>query len=203
MKIGILGGTFDPIHFGHLLMAEWVREAISLDEIWFMPALRPPHKMGNSITSDSQRVDMIKLAIAGHPQFRLSMVEVDRGGVSYTVETLERLHQDQPEVKWYLLMGADSLDDFATWRSPRRICELATPVVVGRVNAQPVDLQRFAELTTPERLNEIRSCTVDFPLIELSSTEMRRRVAQGLSIRYQTPRSVEVFIQAQGLYTRE
>jgi nicotinate-nucleotide adenylyltransferase len=120
--------------------------------------------------------------------------------VSYTVATLTAIAQQRADAKLFLLLGGDSLQDLSTWREPRRICELATPVAVGRAGSPPPDYRQLAGVVTSERLEEIRRHAVEMPLVELSSTELRRRVAAGRSIRYMTPRAVEVYIAEHGLY---
>jgi nicotinate-nucleotide adenylyltransferase len=200
MRIGIFGGTFDPVHFGHLLLAECCREQCRLDEVWFIPAATPPHKRRRATTPARQRVEMLELAIAGQDGLSIKTTEVDRGGVSYTVETLAAVHQQRPDAELFIIMGADSLADLPNWLEPRRICELALPVIVGRPGSPPPDDGPLAELVSPGRLAEIRRHRVEMPLIELSSTEIRRRVAAGMSIRYRTPRAVEAYIANHGLY---
>jgi nicotinate-nucleotide adenylyltransferase len=203
MRVGLFGGTFDPVHFGHLLVAETCRESARLDEIWFVPAATSPHKLGRQPTGGQQRLQMLRLAIAGHPDFEVCDLEVVRGGVSYTVATLETLRRQHPDVEMFLLMGADALVDFLTWRDPARICELAIPLVVHRPDSPQPDLDRLATLVTPERLAEIRQAQVEMPLIDLSSSDIRRRVQEGRSIRFRTPRAVAMFIQAHQLYQAE
>ena len=200
MRLGILGGAFDPVHYGHLLLAELCREACRLDQVWFMPAAAPPHKRHYALTSAEQRIEMLELAIGGNEQFAVSRLEVDRGGVSYTVETLAQLKAEAPERELFFLLGADSLVDLPGWREPARICELAIPVAVRRPDVAEPKLDTLAPLVSPERLEEIRRHQVEMPSIGLSSREIRRRVAAGLSIRYQTPRAVEKYIDTEELY---
>jgi nicotinate-nucleotide adenylyltransferase len=143
---------------------------------------------------------MLRLAIGGHEQLVVSNLEIDRGGVSYTVETLSALAEQQPNSSLFFLMGADSLKDLPTWREPQRLCELAVPLVVRRAHSPEPDFSSISHLVTAPRLAEIRAHQVEMPIIELSSTEIRRRVAMGNSIRYRTPRAVEKFIETSGLY---
>ena len=199
MRLGIFGGSFDPIHFGHLLLAETCREACRLDRVIFMPAALPPHKHG-SMTPPELRVEMLNLALGGHPAMSTSTLEVERGGVSYTVETLAWMQQEHPQAMLYFLMGADSLEDLPNWREPRRICELAIPLVVRRAGCGEPSFDTLSHLVDAERLKLIRQSQVEVPVIELSSTDIRQRVAAGKSIRYRTPRAVEMFIQTNGLY---
>jgi nicotinate-nucleotide adenylyltransferase len=201
MRLGIYGGSFDPVHYGHLLLAECCREALRLDEVWLIPAAVPPHKQDRQRASGKARLEMLELALSGHEQLRASALELDRGGVSYTVDTLETIHQQQPDAALFLLMGADSLNDLPTWRAPSRICELAVPAVVCRGGAPSPDFAVLAPLVSAERLEEIRAAQVRMPLIELSSTDIRQRAATGRSLRYRMPRAVEKYIETQRLYS--
>ncbi len=207
MRLGILGGTFDPVHYGHLLLAESCREACRLDQVWFLPAAVPPHKQQQALAPGAQRVEMLELAIAGHPAFQVSPYEVNRGGVNYTVETLTHVHKEDPSRELFFLMGADSLSDLPNWKEPARLCQLATPVVVLRSSsgftsdaAALLDLSGLEHLLPAERLSAIRQHQVQMPRIDLSSTEIRQRIAEGRSIRYRTPRAVEKYIETHQLY---
>ena len=200
MRLGLFGGSFDPVHFGHLLLAECCREQIGLDLVWFMPAAAQPHKRNGPVATAAQRLDMLRLAVGGHPAFEVSTLELDRGGVSYTVDTLEAVRREQPAAELFLLMGADSLADFPTWREPARICELAIPVAVRRAGAAEPDYGQIAGLISTARLAEIERFRVEMPAVDFSASDIRRRVATGLSIRFRTPRAVEKYIEVQGLY---
>ncbi len=203
MYIGIFGGSFDPIHYGHLILAEQCLRQIPLDEVWFVPAATAPHKEKGATMTDRQRSDTIKLAISGHPQFVFCDLEVERGGVSYTVDTLEQIRVERPDDELFLLMGEDSLKNFSTWRDPKRICELAVPVVVGRPAAEDCDepdLSLLESQMTPDRYAEACSYGVKSPLIEISSNDIRRRFATGRSARYLLPRGVEKLIETAGIY---
>jgi len=200
MRLGLFGGSFNPIHYGHLLLAECSREALALDEVLLIPAAVPPHKQGRELASGKQRLEMLELALGGHEQLRASPLEIDRGGVSYTVQTLAEVHAANPTALLFLLMGADSLRDLPTWREPERICALSLPAVVRRGGAPPPDFDVLAPLVSAERLAMIRAAQVQMPLIELSSTDLRQRVADGKSLRYRTPRAVEKYIETHGLY---
>ncbi len=199
-KLGIFGGSFDPIHYGHLLLAETCREQCGLDRVLLVPAAVPPHKMSQAMTSARDRVEMVSLAIGGHEHLAVSTIEIDRGGVSYTVDTLTTLTEQLPGSSLFFLMGADSLKDLPTWREPQRLCELAVPLVVRRAGSPEPDFSAIHHLVTAQRLEEIREHQVEMPIIELSSTEIRQRVATGRSIRFRTPRAVEKFIETHGLY---
>ena len=197
MRLGILGGTFDPVHYGHLLLAETAREQCRLDQVWFLPAAIPPHKQGHELSSVEQRIEMLELAVAGNPAMIVSRLEADRGGVTYTVDTLAALAAEECRRELLFLMGADSLADLPNWREPERICQLAILAVVRRAG-QEVDYSRLADLVPAERLELFRQHQVEMPLIELSSHDIRQRVGRGQSIRYRTPRAVETIHRVAG-----
>lgn len=200
MRLGIFGGSFDPVHYGHLLLAETCREQCRLDQVWFMPAATPPHKQDHELTSAKQRTEMLRLAIGGYEPFVVSEWEIERGGVSYTVDTLAALHEQQPDAELFFLMGADSLRDLPSWRSPERICQLATPIVVRRHGSSEPDMAVLEKMVSPQRLADIRAAQVEMPVIELSSTDLRARVRDGRGIRFRTPRAVEEYIANARLY---
>ncbi len=200
MRLGVFGGSFDPVHYGHLLLAECCREQRRLDQVWFLPAAVPPHKPDRQLTPARARIEMLELAIAGHEAFAVSRYEADRGGVSFTVQTLRHFRSEMPQSELFLLVGADMLHDLPQWREAERICELAVPVVACRPGVEGPDFDCLASITSPERIEQIRRYQVEMPQIELSSTEIRRRAADRLSIRYQTPRAVEKYIQTHRLY---
>ena len=203
MRLGIYGGSFDPIHYGHLLLAESCREQCCLDQIWFTPAAIPPHKLERQLTSGRHRLEMLKLATGGNEAFRVNDQEIHRGGVSYTVDTLADLQAKDPNRELFFLMGADSLADLHTWKEPKQICELAIPVVVRRSGAAVPDVNVLAEFVSGERLEQIRRCQVEMPLIDLRSSDIRARFGQGKSIRYRVPCAVEEYIKSNGLYVAQ
>lgn len=200
MRIGIFGGTFNPVHYGHLLLAESCREQRGLDEVWFIPALVPPHKQDQQLVDAAERLEMLKLAAGGNEAFHVRDLELKRGGVSYTVDTLEAVHAERPESELYLLIGADTLADMPNWRNPRRVCELALPTAVCRPGSGELDYAPLAPLVEPSRLARLRELRVEMPQIGISSRDLRARIAAGKSIRYQVPRAVEKFIETSGLY---
>ena len=200
MRLGILGGTFDPIHYGHLLLAECCREQLRLERIWFLPAAVPPHKQRRDLAPGPQRIEMIELAIGGHEALAVCPYEIEQGGVNYTVDTLAHLKDEDPSRELFFLMGADSLRDLPTWREPQQLGRLAVPVAVGRSGAEispdEVDtLSLHVVASLAERLETVR-----MPTLDLSSSDIRARVAGGQSIRYRTPRAVEKYIESHGLY---
>ena len=195
MRLGIFGGAFDPIHNGHLLLAEQSREQCQLDEVWFVPTKIPPHKEADSLSPDADRVEMLKLATAGRPEFVVSEIELNRAEVSWTVDTLRQLRDERPDDELFFLIGADSLRDFPTWKEPETIAELASVVAVNRGEAS---LDELTAGLKPELSASVRLVTM--PGISISATDLRSRVSAGKSIRYLIPRAVEEFILAQKLY---
>lgn len=203
MRIGIFGGTFDPVHYGHLLLAESCREQCSLDEVWFVPAAQPPHKPARKISSAADRVEMLKLAIGGHPAFRIWNGEIERGGISYTATTLRAIRGELPEAELFLLLGTDMLSDLPTWRNPEEIRKSATLVVTSRAGfEESEDQAEFAESSVADNPSG-RLLSVKMPGMEISSSDIRRRVAQGKSIRYLTPRGVEKYIETHQHYKND
>jgi nicotinate-nucleotide adenylyltransferase len=188
MRIGVFGGTFDPVHLGHLIMAEQCREQARLDQVWFVPAARPPHKSEADITPFERRAEMLALAIAGHSAFQLNDLEKNRPGPSFTVETLEALARDHPGNEYLWILGSDSLNDLPLWREPQRILELAGLLIVARPG-HPV----WGE-------EQLRAVVIESPLIDIASRDLRRRAAAGRSLRYLVPRAVECYIDQHKLY---
>jgi len=202
MRLGIFGGTFDPVHYGHLLLAECCREQCRLDAVWFLPTAVPPHKQQQEPTPAAQRIEMLELAIAGNPAFSVCRYEADRGAVNYTVDTLAHFREEDPSRELFLLLGADMLADLPNWRSAARVCELALPVAVRRPGCGPIDFDCLRGIAVPERIELMRRHQVEMPEIGISSTELRCRVELGQSIRYRTPRAVDMYIETHGLYRR-
>ncbi len=199
MKLGVFGGSFDPVHYGHLLLAEYCRDLAALDRVLFMPASRSPLKSVRPIATDKQRIEMIMLAIGGNEYFEVSNVEIDRGGASYTVDTLEDIRAQHLSDELFLMIGGDSLRYFSKWKKPDRICELSIPLVVARRGFDAA-IDQLAPFISAERMELVRRYQIDFPVIEISSTEIRRSIRAGQSIRYRTPRAVEKYIETQHLY---
>jgi nicotinate-nucleotide adenylyltransferase len=195
MRLGLFGGTFDPIHLGHLILAEQCREACGLDRVWLIVAGSPPHKPGGR-TAVGHRLEMARIAVAGHPGFAVSDVEATRPGPHYSVETLESIRRDHPGDELFFLIGADSLADLPSWREPARIAQLATIVVVNRPGLEEVDPARLPDFGPGSR----PLVWVSIPPVGIASSDLRRRLAEGRSIRYMVPRGVEAYIDAHGLY---
>ncbi len=199
MRIGLFGGSFDPVHYGHLLLAELCREQASLDEIWFCPTSTSPHKE-QVFAGPEDRFEMLRLATAGHEPFRVRREEIDRGGVSYTVDTLRESQAKYPGNEWFFLLGADMLYDLPRWKEAEAVCRLAVPVCAERRGCDPIRFDHLRAIASEERIALFQRHRVVMPTIELSGTEIRRRIADGLSIRFQTPSAVEEYIRAGGLY---
>ena len=197
-----MGGTFDPIHYAHLIVAEEVRVVLKLDVVVFIPAGDPPHKPGLVQTGKHHRLKMVELAIASNPHFTISRIEVDRAGPSYLVDTLRLLRQTWgKEIELSFILGGDSLELFAVWHDPNGIlAELDHLVAVKRPGyVENIEYNKKLE----DRLPGItrRLLTVKVPQMDISSTDLRRRVREGCPIKYQVPEAVEAYIQQQGLYS--
>lgn len=201
MRIGIYGGTFDPVHNGHLLLAEQCREQCQLDQVWFIPTGTPPHKTEQPVTAGTARAEMLDFATAGYPEFVVDRRELRREGRSFTFETLEELHSAHAEHEWFFLMGADSLHDLPTWREPARIAELATIVAVNRGD-RPLPTRGKIEQTVGQEIAD-RIQLVTMPGIDLSATDIRRRVSNGQSVRFMVPRAVGAYIEQNHLYAAD
>lgn len=204
MRIGLYGGSFDPVHQGHLIVAECCREQARLDKVLFLPAAIPPHKQGRPLTEAPHRVEMLRLAIGGHPAFAISTDEIDRGGVSYTVDTLSRLRTDHPADELLLILGPDALTDLPTWREPATILDRAEIIAVEREGVDDVraiaDAPQVAALLGPERARRLVENRVTCPAIGIRASALRAAIRAGQSIRYRTPRAVEQYIAAHALY---
>jgi nicotinate-nucleotide adenylyltransferase len=192
-RVGLFGGTFDPPHLGHLALAEWAREALALDRVVFMPAGSPPHKTRRTLSPVRQRLAMIRLAVRGTPAFVVSAHEARRGGPSYTVDTLRHLKRAYPGARLYLLMGADSLAEFETWREPGEIARLATLAVADR----PGSRRSHAR---PAGIPASRVVWLHNPALALSSSALRKRARQGISLRYLVPEAVAGYIARHRVY---
>lgn len=185
--VGLFGGSFDPIHHGHLIVGRVAAEALGLSELRFMPAREQPFKVGRHGASPEDRAAMVELAIAGEPGFALERIELDREGASYTVATLRALRERDGDTGFVLLVGADAAVDFPKWREPDAVAALAKVVVFGRAGApavRPAGTWR----------------TIEVPALEISATDIRRRVRAGRSIRYWVPDAVADYVAAHGLY---
>jgi nicotinate-nucleotide adenylyltransferase len=200
MRVGVFGGTFDPVHLAHLILAEQCREQAALDQVLFVPAASPPHKQHRAVTPFAQRVEMLSLAVSGNSAFRIDELEKDRPGPSYTVDTLTQLHAARPGDELFFILGTDSLRDLATWYQPRRILELAGLVINEREGSPPIPESELRAALQLGASFPLRMQMIDAPLIAVSSHDIRGRIAEGRSVRYMIPRAVEAYIAEKGLY---
>ncbi|MCE7946565.1 MAG: nicotinate-nucleotide adenylyltransferase [Chloroflexi bacterium CFX4] len=196
-RLGVFGGTFDPPHVGHLILAQVALNALGLERVLFVPAAQPPHKQGQNVTAPLHRFAMLQRAIAGNPHFEISRVDMDRQGPHYTSDMLSILRAQHRGYDLFFLMGADSLSDLMTWRAPEWIIAQATLAVMRRPGAS-VNLD-----VLEARLPGVRErvVLVDAPLIEIAASALRQTIRNGHSIRYQVPDAVLEYITQQRLYS--
>jgi nicotinate-nucleotide adenylyltransferase len=196
LRIGILGGTFNPPHLGHLICAQEARVALGLAEVWLVPARVPPHKPVEAEPGAEQRLALCRLAVAGDPSLRASALEIERDAPSYTVDTLTALHESAPESELYLILGGDVAAGLPLWREPERVLSIATLAIAKRRGTPRAEVARaLAAVPGGERARFF-----SMPRIAISSTMVRRRVAEGRPIRYLVPDAVAEHIQRHGLY---
>ncbi|MFB6099602.1 MAG: nicotinate (nicotinamide) nucleotide adenylyltransferase [Salinibacter sp.] len=191
MDVGLFGGSFNPPHIAHLVVAEVARDQFDLSEVWWIPNATPPHKPGDELVAVEHRLAMTRRIVETNPSFRVCEIEVQREGVSYTVDTLRALQEQYPDTDFALLIGSDSLDHFAEWHRPDEIAERVPLVVYKR----PGTIEAVAE---PRFANHARF--VAAPVMEVSGTEIRARCRAGRSIRYLVPETVRTYIETYGLY---
>lgn len=198
-KIGIMGGTFDPIHIGHLILGEKAYQQFGLEKILFMPSGNPPHKQHREgRATDDQRVEMVRRAIEGNLHFALSLEEMNADGYSYTYRTLERLKCQNPGVEYYFIIGADSLFDFDGWKEPGRICQAAKLLVAGRNHVEKPRLISQMKYLGEKYNGEF--FLLDIPNLDISSKMLRKWIAESESILYYVPDSVYTYIKEQKIY---
>ena len=198
-KVGIMGGTFDPIHIGHLLIAEQACQQFDLEKVLFMPAGNPPHKQNRKgRATNEQRVTMTGMAIADNPHFELSMLEMHVKGYSYTYLTLEKLKEKHPDTEYYFIIGADSLYDFKGWCMPERICACATILVATRNHTDENLLRYEMEMNSQWFHGRFEELCIDN--IDISSQQLRKWIKEGRSVRYYTPDSVIAYIEKEHIY---
>jgi nicotinate-nucleotide adenylyltransferase len=200
MRIGVFGGTFDPVHLGHLILAEQCREQGRLDEVWLVPSARPPHKQRYAVTPFRNRAEMLQLATAGQPAFRVNELENERPGLSYTVDTLDELRNSHPGAEWFFLVGSDTLAELHEWHDPAGIIRRVGLLVTARGDAHTLTADELrASLKLPES-ERVSLQLIETPRVAISSRDLRRRAAEGRSLRYLVPRAVECYIEEKGLY---
>lgn len=198
-KIGIMGGTFDPIHYGHLLIAQSAAEEFDLDQVMFLPTGKSPHKSFLQVTDPNLRCQMVAEAIDDHPLFYLSKIEVENTETNYTYLTLRKLVNEYPNTQFYFIMGEDSLDDFPRWRNPDEICRLASILVAVRNDSGDSIEEKIAHI---RKLYHADMHMLHAPNFSVSSSELRERIQTGKAVRYMLPEKVEAFIRQNSLYTK-
>jgi len=193
----LLGGTFDPVHIGHLIGAQAAANQIGLDQVLFVPAANPPHKSTVPISEAEHRVAMLKLAVADNGRFAIYLDEIERGGSSYTIDTIRRFRQTlAPQDELFFILGADNLAEFTTWKDWRAICRESRLISLKREGFSADDY------SIPEPLKQVEILWVDMPLIGISSTDIRSRIVAGTSTRYWVPQAVAEYIETHSLYGR-
>ena len=197
MRVGILGGTFDPPHLGHLVVAQMALEQLVLEEVLFVPTGQPWMKTGQEVTAAYHRLAMVRLAVEENAAFRLSDMEVRREGPSYAVDTLEELRRARSFLEMFFIVGEDAVRELPRWRQPQRLLELCTLAVYRRPATRRVTARELTALGTDASR---RAVLLKGPRIGISATDLRERVAKGLSLRYLVPPAVEEYIQRHGLY---
>lgn len=215
-KLGIFGGTFNPIHYGHLSAAEEIRDRLRLDKILFIPSNIPPHKSEADMPSAAHRVEMVRLAILNNPRFELSDMEVKRGGRSYTIDTITDLRRERPETEFYFITGIDSFMEIHTWKDWERLLTQSWFVVLSRPGYRFAELERLPFMKSQGvglnaldrneidhldvRSGEIAICLDRIPLYDISSTDIRKRIRDGRTVKYLLPDAVETYIIENRLY---
>jgi len=198
-RVGIMGGTFDPIHLGHLILGETAFEQFDLDKVLFMPSGNPPHKKNRlGRATDEQRVEMVRRAIASNPHFEISLIDMNEEGYSYTYRTLENLNREYLDTEFYFIMGADSLFEFENWKEPQRICDAAIIVVATRNHTNELHLdQTIHELAQKFNADFLK---LDSMNIDISSAMLRSWIQNGRTTRYYLTDSVRQYIDEQNIY---
>jgi nicotinate-nucleotide adenylyltransferase len=205
-RIAIYGGSFDPVHFGHLWAAQHALDLLRLDRVIFVPAATSPLKPHGPIASNAQREMMLRLALSGatgrdgHPTMVIDDRELRRGGTSYTIDTVQEIARERPDDELFLLIGSDAFAAIQEWHRPAELLEMITPIVFRRGGEPEIDWNVLTGLIPPKRAEQIRKCSIRLPLIEVSSSDIRERVAQGRGIRFLVPQAVHALIEAESLY---
>lgn len=201
MRIGILGGTFNPVHIGHLIVAEEVYFRHGLSRVLFIPSGQPPHKDPDELVAAHHRYRMVELAVKGNEHFEASDIEITREGKSYTVDTIEAiLERYGMDSDPHLIIGMDTVHELPTWKDIQRLSTMCRIVAVNRPGSTFDNLDLLTPVLGKEKIEEMRRILVEIPPIGISSTEIRKRLRDGLQIRYLVPREVELYIEEQGLY---
>lgn len=198
MKIGIMGGTFNPIHYGHLILSEYIRNEANLDKIIFIPTGIPPHKETSNLLDGRIRLEMVDLAIASNPNFLSSDIEIRRAKMTYTIDTLLELEDLYKDCQLYMIIGADTLMSLTTWKNYPYLLSRVNFIVADRKGLSTVDI--FDEIKRLNNRYKAKIDSIQSPVIDISSTSIRSRVKKGLSIKYLLPEAVEDYILKNNLY---
>lgn len=199
--IALFGGTFDPIHHGHLIAARAVMEQLDYERVVFIPAPNPPHKVGHGLSDAADRLEMVALAIAGEPRLEVSDIEIRRAGLSYTILTVEAYRQAVgPEVPLAWIIGGDSLPELHTWYRVRELVDACRIVTAVRPGYEKPDLEPLRQVLSDEQVQRLSADVLTTPRIDISATDIRRRRRAGQSIRYLVPEAVAAYIEKRGLY---
>mgnify|MGYP004446460225 CR=1 FL=1 len=202
MRTGVFGGSFDPIHYGHLLLAETARDQMNLDRVVFVPLGVPPHFKTNHTTCED-RYQMVSLAIEQYSGFLASRYEIDSSGTSYTFKTLNHFRESYPNDELFLIVSSETFNDLPNWRRPELICELTSLIIAQRADFPSPKFDLFQGIASLEKIESYKKQTITMPHISLSSTLIRERVKAGESIRFLLPDSVIQYIVDKGLYSNQ
>ncbi len=200
MRLGIFGGSFDPVHIGHCWIAEAAIETLQLERVHWIPAATSPLKVGGPVASAEDRLAMLQLALSGCERHAIDDREIRRGELSFTVDTVAEYCDEHPGARVIFIIGSDSLATIRQWHRPEELLRIATPAVVQRGGQPEIDFSVLEGLIDQQRIQQVRQHVINMPVIELSSSELRSRLARNRSIRYRTPRAVEALIDANQLY---
>ncbi len=206
-ELAIFGGSFNPIHFGHLIVAECCLEQAQLDRVLFMPAATPPHKQNSTLAAPEDRIEMLQLAVGSHAKFEVSSQECNRGGISYTVNTVHDLIRQFPNDNFSLILGPDALQSLPSWKEPRRILGMIRILAIERHGIDDIEQitqqPQLKELLSEKQLCQIKTDRIRVPAIGIRANQLREAIATGSSIRFRTPSSVERFIAHKQLFSTQ
>ncbi len=200
MQIGIFGGSFDPVHLGHLWIGEAATESLSLDRLHWIPTATQPLKPHGPVASNEHRLAMLRLAIAGREGHLVDDREIRRSGVSYTFDTVGELQAEDPEAELHLIIGSDSLASFPRWHRPGELLERVSLAVVQRGGMPEVDWSVLDGIASAESISKAKQSLIQMPVIEIASSDIRERAGQGRGVRYMVPRPVEAYVKANRVY---
>jgi len=200
MKIGILGGSFNPIHNGHLTLAEGVRDALGLERVLFIPARVPPHKADRELTDATHRAAMVRHAVYTNPRFVMSDIELQREGPSFTIDTVREFRRTHPDDEFYFIIGADTVSELPMWKDIEDLGKLCTIVVGARPSSSDALFGDVEGQLSGELLRSLKEHYVQTPLVEISSTDIRQRVREGRTIRHFVPQAVLDYLRTHSLY---